>query len=110
MVTEDDKKFLGQFQGYQQQLQAILIQKENLKLQILEIEHALEELETSKLKEAYKITGPIMIKMNSTELKNDLKEKKDNFDLRIKTLERGEERITTKLKEMEPRLRELIKE
>jgi len=110
MVTEEDRKFLGQFQSYQQQLQTIMIQKENLKLQILEIEKAVEELEVSKEKEAYKITGQIMIKKNSTDLKNELKEKKDNFDLRIKTLEKAEERITTKLKEMEPKLREMIKE
>ncbi len=110
MITEEDKKFLGQFQAYQQQLQSIMIQKENLKLQILEIEKALEELEMSKEKEAYKITGSIMIKKNSTDLKNELKEKKDSFDLRIKTLEKAEERVTNKLKEMEPKLRELIKE
>jgi prefoldin beta subunit len=110
MITEEDKKFLGQFQSYQQQLQSIMIQKENLKLQILEIEKALEELEMSKEKEAYKITGSIMIKKNSTDLKNELKEKKDSFDLRIKTLEKAEERVTNKLKEMEPKLRELIKE
>jgi prefoldin beta subunit len=110
MVTEEDKKFLGQFQAYQQQLQSIMIQKENLKLQILEIERALEELEASKEKEAYKITGSIMIKKNSTDLKNELKEKKDSFDVRTKTLEKAEERITTKLKDMEPKLREMIKE
>lgn len=109
MVTEDDRKFLGQFQSYQQQLQAILMQKENLKLQILEIEKTLEELEINKEKEAYKITGTIMIKKNVTELKNELKEKKDSFDLRIKTLEKAEERITNKLKEMEPKLKEMIK-
>ena len=109
MVTEEDKKFLGQFQSYQQQLQSIMIQKENLKLQILEIGKALEELEASKEKEAYKITGSIMIKKSSTELKNELKEKKDSFDLRIKTLEKAEERITTKLKDMEPKLREMMK-
>lgn len=110
MVSEEDRKFFGQFQIHQQQLQAILIQKENLKLQILEIERALEELEASKEKEAYKITGPIMIKKNSEDLKTELKERKDNFNLRVKTLERAEERTTKKLKEMEPKLRKMIKE
>jgi len=110
MITEEDKKFLGQFQSYQQQLQSIMIQKENMKLQILEIEKALEDLEASKEKEAYKITGSIMIKKSSIELKNELKEKRESFDLRTKTLEKAEERITTKLKEMEPKLREMIKE
>jgi len=108
MVTEDDRNFLGQFQAYQQQLQSILIQKENLKLQIMEMDKAVEELDASKEKEAYKIAGPIMIKKSIEELKKDLAEKKDTFDLRIKTLEKAEERITNKLKEMEPRIKKLI--
>jgi len=108
MVTDEDKGLLNQFQAYQQQLQAILIQKENLRLQILEIDKALEELEASKEKEAYKIAGPIMIKKSLVELKKDLSEKKDNFNLRTKTLEKAEERITTKLKEMEPKIKEII--
>jgi len=109
MVSEEDKKFLGQFQFHQQQLQAILIQKENLKLQMFEIEGALEELEASKEKEAYKIAGPIMIKKSLKDLKTELKERKDSFDLRVKTLERAEERTIKNLKEMEPRLKKLIK-
>lgn len=109
MVTESDRNLLEQFQAHQQQLQAILIQKENLKLQIMEIERALEELEKCKAKEAYKITGMIMIKKNSSELKGELKERKDNFNLRIKNLERIEEKITTKLKEMESKLKSMIK-
>ena len=109
MATEDDRKFVGQFQAYQQQLQAILLQKENFKLQMLEIEKALEELVGSKVKQAYKIAGPIMIKKSSEDLKSELKERKENFDMRIKSLEKAENRTTTKLKEMEPRLKELMK-
>jgi len=108
MVTNQDKDLLNQFQAYQQQLQAILIQKESLRVQILETDKALEELEVSKVKEAYKIAGPIMIKKSITELKKDLNEKKDNFNLRIKTLERAEERITKKLKEMEPKIKKMM--
>jgi len=108
MVTEDDRNFLEQFQTLQQQLQAILIQKENLKLQILEIDKALEELEASTEKQAYKIVGPIMIQKSLKELKTELKERKDNYDLRTKTLEKAEERITKKLKEMEPKLKKMM--
>jgi prefoldin beta subunit len=108
MVTEEERKLVDQFQSYQQQLQAILIQKENLKLQILETDKAIEELEASKEKQAYKIVGPIMIQKDLNTLKNELNEKKENFNLRIKTLEKAEERITKKLKEMEPKLRKMI--
>jgi len=108
MVTEDDRKFLGQFQGLQQQLQTILIQKENLKLQTIEIDKAVEELDASKEKQAYKIVGPIMVQKDLKNLKAELKERKDNLDLRTKTLEKAELRITTKLKEMEPKLRKMM--
>ena len=105
MPTEEDRKLIEQFQSYQQQLQGIIIQKENLKLQIFEIDRALEELELSKEKEAYKITGPIMIKKSSEDLKNELKERKENYNLRIKTLEKAETKITNSLREMEPKLK-----
>ena len=108
MVAEDDKKFLEQFQALQQQLQAILIQKENLKLQMLEIDKATEELESSKGTKAYKIVGPVMVQKDLKKLKTELKERKDNFDLRTKTLEKAEERITKKLKDMEPRLKKMM--
>jgi prefoldin beta subunit len=110
MVTEADRQVFEQFQAYQQQLQSVLIQKENLKLQMLDIDKAVEELETSKEKEAYKIAGPIMIKKTSEDLKKELKEKKENFDLRIKSLEKAEERMVAKLKELEPKLKSLLKE
>jgi prefoldin beta subunit len=109
MTAEEDKKLIEQFQSHQQQLQTILIQKENLKLQILEIEKAMEELGSSKEKEAYKIAGPIMIKKSTEDLKNELKEKKENYELRIKTLEKAENKIMSNLKEMEPKLREILK-
>ncbi len=108
MVAEDDRKFLGQFQALQQQLQAILIQKENLKLQIFEMDKAMEELEASKGTKAYKIVGPIMVQKDLKKLKVELKEKKDNFDLRTKTIEKAEGRITKRLKEMEPRLKKMM--
>jgi len=108
MVKDDNKELLNQFQAYQQQLQAVLIQKENLRLQILEIDKALEELEASKEKEAYKIAGPIMIKRTTTQLKKELKERKDSFDLRVKSLEKAEERIVTKLKEIEPEIKKIM--
>lgn len=109
MVTEDDKKFLAQYQGFQQQLQSILLQKENIKLQNLEIDKAIEELEASQEKQGFKIVGPIMVKKNVEDLKTELKEIKNSFDMRAKTLDRAEERLSQKLKEMQAKLSELLK-
>lgn len=108
MVKEADREILNQFQFLQQQLQAILIQKENIKLQQLETERALDELVKSDTKEAYKIAGPIMIKKDSADIKKDLEERVEDLDLRMKTVERTEEKLLNKLKEIEPEIKKLI--
>jgi len=108
MVTQEDQQLLAQFQMYQQQLQSIMIQKENIKLQQLEIEKALEEIESSKEKNAYKISGPIMIKKDIDDIKTELKENEENIQLRIKTLGTAETKITGKLKEMESSLKKMV--
>jgi prefoldin beta subunit len=107
--AEETKNLIVQFQNYQQQLQSILIQKESMKIQNLEIERALEELNSTNQKNAYKITGQIMVNKPVEELKKELNETKENIDVRIKSLEKNEERINNKLKDLQTRLKEVIK-
>jgi prefoldin beta subunit len=106
--TEETKNLINQFQNYQQQLQSVLIQKESLKLQNMEIGRALGELNSSNQKTAYKITGQIMINKPVDELKKELNEIKENIDLRVKSLEKTEERVNNKLKELQTKLKEVI--
>lgn len=108
-VSEEAKAMISQFQTYQQQLQSILIQKESLKLQMLEIERALEELEKTKEEKGFKIVGPLMISKSVKELKDELNENKENIQLRIKSLEKTEEKINIKLKELQTKLKGMIK-
>ena len=100
---------VGQFQQYQQQLQTVLIQKETMQLQLMEINKALEELDSTKNEKAYKITGQIMVSKPVEELKKELAETKEAIEVRVSSLEKTEEKITTKLKEMETELRKLVK-
>ncbi|MEM5807696.1 MAG: prefoldin subunit beta [Candidatus Aenigmatarchaeota archaeon] len=109
MNEEQTKELVGQFQTYQQQLQAILIQKETLQLQLIEITKALEELDLTKNGKAYKITGQIMVSKPVEELKKELTETKETIEIRVKSLEKTEEKITNKLKEMETELKKLVK-
>lgn len=108
-IPEETKKMIAQFQSYQQQLQTIFIQKESLKLQMLEIERALKELDETKQKTAYKITGQIMISKPVEELKLELSETKENIDIRINSLEKSEKHISDKSKDLQTKLREVIK-
>lgn len=106
---ENAKNLISQFQNYQQQLQSILIQKESLKIQNMEIERAMEELNATTQKTAYKITGQVMVSKSVEELKKELDETKENVDLRIKSLEKNEERINNKLKDLQEKIKEVMK-
>jgi prefoldin beta subunit len=110
MPEEKPEEMIEQFQIYQQQLQSVLIQKENLKMQNLEIERALEELNKTDQKTAYKIAGQIMVSKPVEELKKDLSEMKETVEVRIKGLEKTEERMVNKLKELQDKLKDVIKE
>ena len=109
MDEEQTREMLGQFQQYQQQLQSILMQKETMQMQLMEITKALEELDSTKNEKAYKITGQIMVSKPVEELKKELSETKEAIDVRVQSLERAEEKFTVKLKEMESELRKLVK-
>jgi len=107
-LSEEAKNLLAQFQNYQQQLQTLLIQKENLRLQDLEVDRALEELKATKEKTAYKITGPVMTCKPVAELKKELEEQKENLSVRLKSLEKAEARTTEKLKELQEKLKKVM--
>ena len=108
-MDDNTKKMIMEFQNNQQQLQGILIQKESLKIQNMEINRALEELEKTKDKNAYKITGQVMISRPVEELKKELAERKEDIELRVKSLEKTEARLSEKLKNLQTKLREVIK-
>ncbi|MDH5443337.1 MAG: prefoldin subunit beta [Hadesarchaea archaeon] len=101
---------LAQFQQAQQQAQALMSQKQQLELIMRETERALEELD--KLQEGaavYKSVGTILVKSEREELKKSLSEHKETLDLRIKTLERQEERVVQRLREMREKLEGALK-
>jgi prefoldin beta subunit len=104
-----DEDAVAEFQTYQQQLQTVVIQKESFKLQSLEVAKAIEELQKTNQKTAYKITGSIMISKPVEELKKDLEEAKESIELKIKSLEKSEEKINNKLKELQSKLQEGMK-
>ncbi len=101
---------LAQFQQAQQQAQVLTTQRQQLELLLRETERALEEL--GKLQEGatvYKSVGTILVKSEREELKKSLGEQKETLGLRIKTLERQEERVVQRLREMREKLEGSLK-
>jgi prefoldin beta subunit len=98
MVEESDEQ---EYLVLQQQLRNVLIQKEALKIQVAEIESALEELEKSKEENVYKVVGNVMIK----KLEKELNEMKEDSELKISSLENLEKDLIGRIKKMEERLK-----
>ncbi len=85
---------MQQLQILEQNLQQFLMQKQQFQQQMIEIESALNELQNSK--ESFKIIGNVMLSANKEDLTKELTTKKEELDLRIKTLEKQEDRLKEK--------------
>jgi prefoldin beta subunit len=103
MEENKQQELLMQFQTLQEQLQNIMIQKENGKLQVLEIDNALEELKKTKDK-VYKSSGMILIKKDPKTIAKELEDKKENLEIRVKNLEKQDKLIKDKLMELQQKI------
>ena len=108
MVSKDTEKKIEQLQLYEQGLQNFLVQKQQFQMQLVEIESALRELETTN--EAYKLVGNIMVSSKKEDLKKELSSKKETVELRIKTFEKQESQIKEKSDKLRTEVMERIKE
>lgn len=108
-ITPEAQQILINLQTFQQQMQTVLIQKESLNLQNVEIEKALGELKKATTEDVYKAVGPILIKSTKKDLEEELGEKKETLDLRLKSLQKQEERLKDRLKESQEKFEEFLK-
>ena len=96
---------LLRLQQLQQTLQSVLTQKQQLELELLEIDQALEELEkTSEDAVIYKSVGSLLIKSDKSKITNELKERKELANMRISVLGKQEERLRGQVKELQTKL------
>ena len=105
---------IAKLQQTQQNLQTILSQKQQLELDRLETEKALEEIKKAKDDESvFKQAGTILIKSNKKDLTAELEEKNVSKNelskTRVSVLSKQEERVKVSLKEQESKIQEMIK-
>jgi len=108
MIMEDElKELIGNLQIQNQQLQALQIQKQTLSTQQKEIDNALEEIGKNP-EEIYKTVGPILVKTAKTEIIKDLNETKEDIQLKIKTIESQEKKLSAKMEENQKKFKEMM--
>jgi prefoldin beta subunit len=98
---------LLRLQQLQQTLQSVLAQKQQVELEMSEIDQASTELQ--KLADdaaVYKATGSLMIKAEKTKMITELSERKDLLNTRVTILAKQEERLRSQLKELQTKLQQ----
>lgn len=92
-------------QQSQQNLQSIMLQKQQLSMEQIETDRALEELQKASDEDAvYKQAGSILVQSTRKALLGELEEKKELAKTRSSVLERQEARLKSSLQEQETKL------
>lgn len=98
---------LLRLQQLQQTLQSVLGQKQQVELEQMEINQALEELQ--KLTDEaviYKATGSLLIKSDRAKVMADLNERKELLSTRVTVLGKQEERLRAQVKDVQTKLQQ----
>ena len=104
------KEQLERYEQLQQNLQSVLVQKQQIDLEIIEINKALEELNKSADDvRVYKSAGTVMVSSNKADVVKELTESKDLSNTKITVLSKQEERLKESLKEVQEKLDETMK-
>lgn len=101
---------LMKLQQSQQNLQSIMAQKQQLELEQIEADRALEELKkVADSDPVYKHAGSILIKSTKANLIAELEEKKELANTRSAVLAKQETRLKESIKEQEAKINEMIR-
>jgi len=98
---------LLRLQQLQQTLQSILGQKQQVEIEVTEIDQALSELQ--KLADdavIYKATGSLLFRSEKGKVTTELTERKDLLDTRVSILGKQEERLRSQLKDVQTKLQQ----
>lgn len=106
-VSQETEQKISQLQMFEQSLQGFLGQKQQFQMQLVEVESALSELESTE--KAYKIVGNIMVEADKKELQADLNSKKEVLELRLKTMEKQETQVREKASKLQSEILKKIK-
>src|SRR5262249_23187209 len=101
---------ISRLQQLQQNLQAVLMQKQQIEVESMEIDKALEELNKIGDEDpVYKNAGPLLIKTKKSDSVKELEERKELFKTRLLVLGKQETRIKENMKEVESKINEMIR-
>jgi len=95
---------ITQLQLLQQNLQNLVAQKQQLESQLVELDSAVAELHPTE--KAYRIIGKIMLATPTEKLLQELQEKKEVLEVRLRNFSKQEEKLKQNLEGLQQQVRE----
>ena len=100
----------ARFDQTQQNLQAVLIQRQQVEMELSETEKALQELNKASDSESiYKFAGNLLIKVSKADIVKELNEKKELSNTRKMVLAKQESRFKESIKDLQMKIDEAVK-
>jgi len=100
---------IAQLQQIQQQIQALAMQKSQVEAMQKESKMALDELE--RLADdavVYRNVGELVIKTSKEESITELKDREETLSLRLQSISRQEERLTSRFKQLQEQIQQAL--
>jgi prefoldin beta subunit len=105
---EEAQELLGKLQLMQQRMQLFAAQKQQIQLQLAEVDNALSEIEKTD-KPIFRLVGELLIEKDKAGLKKDLSEKKEDLGVRLKSLDKQEMKSREQATEFQTELSKKLK-
>ena len=99
MASKETEQQIAEFQNAQNALQFAMVQRQQIQLQIDEIENALEELKKST-GAVFRAVGAVLVESKKDDTVSELNERKETLALRLNVLTKQEEKLRGKLTEL----------
>lgn len=101
---------LTRLDNLQQNLQAVVIQKQQVEAELTDAEKTLEELKSvSEEQPIYKYVGTLLVKVSKDAITKELEEKKDVSQTRQLVLNKQESRLKDNVKELQTKIDDMLK-
>jgi len=101
---------LARYEQIQQNLQAVLVQKQQVELERDETKKALEELgKASDSESIYKFAGSLLIRVSKDSMTKELIEKKELAETRAVVLSKQETRFKESLRDLQAKIDDAVK-
>lgn len=101
---------LARYDQTQQNLQAVMVQKQQVEMELSETEKALTELaKASDSESVYKFAGNLLIKVSKPDMVKELTEKKELASTRKMVLSKQESRFKESIKDLQVKIDDAVK-